>query len=174
MKRSTILVFLLAIFLTAPSAFSRTPASEKGKRTFGLGFVLGVPTAITGKYWIDNSHGFDFGLGWGSNSKIDVYADYLVHFPDFFNANYEDFFQQLTPYVGIGGLFHSSKNPYRAKDNTKPDETVFNVILRVPFGVEWHTPKVPLGVFLEVAPGIYLLPDVAPNVQGGVGVRYYF
>jgi hypothetical protein len=39
-------------------------ATEVGyNRKFGLGFMLGDPTGITGKYWVSGTNALDFGLG---------------------------------------------------------------------------------------------------------------
>ena len=51
-------IFLLALGLVL--FHSGSVQADHG--TFGLGAVIGDPTAITGKYWLDHEHALDMGL----------------------------------------------------------------------------------------------------------------
>ncbi len=164
----------IIFLLLSVSLWFSSPAQADSKfsvshaQHFGLGFVLGNPTALTGKYWLDSERAVDMGIGWGGFSTILVYGDYLLHFPHVFTYN------QLVAYVGFGGMILSSQNPPRAKSSTDPGETVLNLNFRVPLGIEWMTPKIPLGVFVELVPGVFVIPGLGPSLQAGLGVRFYF
>jgi len=171
---------LLVVFSLCLSVSGISPAQAQAKGQapgdsgFGLGLVLGAPTAITGKYYLNREQAVDVGLAYDFDDSFTLYGDYLKHWPRAFASQREAFLRQLVPYIGIGGLFHNSKDPYRNRDNPRSGESVTNLIVRVPIGIEWLTPSVPLGVFLELVPGIYIAPEVAASFMGGIGLRYYF
>ena len=50
---------------------------------------------------------------------------------------------------------------------------IFNIGFRVPIGVQWW-PVEQLEIFLEIAPGILLLPATEPDMGAGLGIRYHF
>ncbi|MCM2281588.1 MAG: hypothetical protein NDI61_07050 [Bdellovibrionaceae bacterium] len=164
---------LLCILINVLALFS-SPAQAARSDGFGLGLILGSPTAITGKMYMNSKEAWDAGLAYDLDDSFTIYGDYLHHWPNAFAGQREQFLRELTPYVGIGGLFHDSTDPYRNRDNPRRGEHVVNLILRVPLGIEWMTPKVPLGVFIELVPGIFLAPEVDSSIMGGVGLRYYF
>jgi len=60
-------------------------AQSKG---FGLGVIIGEPTAISAKYWTSNNTAFDFGLGYSleKRSRMHFHADYLFHSKNIFNS----------------------------------------------------------------------------------------
>ena len=102
----------------------------------------------------------------------------LIHVSLFyggFYTNSSEFVTQLTPYLG-GGLTIALASETRAgEDRTwfKRGET-FGIGIRVPGGIEWRAPKPPIGIYVELAPGISVISRTAFLFQGGVGARYYF
>jgi hypothetical protein len=50
----------------------------------------------------------------------------------------------------------------------------FALGMRIPFGLEWRPSEAPLGVFVELAPGLTLIPGTSSFFQGDIGIRYYF
>src|ERR1700733_8279861 len=97
-------LIILLIFLSS-SALSAPPLVDR----FGLGFQLGSPTAIVFKYWEDPSHAIDGGVGYWFGTYMDLYADYLWHFPDAFQTKKGR--SSFVPYVGLGGGFHFATGP---------------------------------------------------------------
>jgi hypothetical protein len=179
--RLTLAGFLLFVFIgfnaqaASHSDGSRHVSSYQSggsPHEFGLGVVLGDPTAITGKYWFDSGHALQFGLGWWLGEWVEIYGDYLWHFPGAFSGAREPFFHQLSPYVGIGGdlHFHSSSAP--PPNQPQPHWTEF--LLRIPLGIEWLPPRAPIGVFLELVPAIEMVPGLTGGFEAGIGIRYYF
>ena len=46
--------------------------------------------------------------------------------------------------------------------------------IRVPIGLNYMFDEVPIDIFVEVAPGLQLVPATAFDIDGGLGARYYF
>ena len=142
-------------------------------RTFGLGVTLGDPTGLSGKYFMNRQTAIDGAIAYGSHELI-LYGDYLKHFPGAFGRQNE-FVSQLNPYVGVGPVFafgdgnHDHKHRFMDDDD---DDFAFGG--RIPLGIEWLPNNVPLGVSLEIAPGMRIVPGTDAFVQGGLAIRYYF
>src|ERR1039457_238047 len=53
-------------------------AQDKG---YGIGIILGEPSGLSGKYWLNSTNALDFGLGFSftnfNNSRIQLNCDYL-------------------------------------------------------------------------------------------------
>ncbi len=148
--------------------------AKQSDQNFGLGILLGSPTAITGKYWLDNQAAIDGGLAFSFSNYVLVYADYLFHYPRPFNHAGE-FFSELSFYLGAGGNLvittsdRSSSDAYLGKKSGS-----VGLGVRAPFGLEWMPTKPTLGFFAEIVPGISVVPSTSVLVQGGFGARYYF
>lgn len=160
------LVFAFML-LTSLSAF----ASDK---KFGAGFILGDPTALSFRYDQTHERAWDAQLAFSVNDYVLIYGDYLVKFPDLFNSS-DKFIEQLSPYAGIGPVFvmASKKDHSRGSYFDKRDDS-FAMAVRIPFGIEWRYDKFPIGIGLEVAPGIVIMPNTDGFLHGGVSFRYYF
>jgi hypothetical protein len=156
MKNGTILALLGLLFLSA-SAVQAQPKGNKGDT--GLGIIIGEPTGISFKSWLNEKHAFDLALAWTveSNEALHLHGSYLYHNNNFFNPNRG----KMPLYYGIGG---------RVK--TRKDRTTVGV--RVPFGFEYLFEGAPLGLFLEVAPILDLTPNTEFDINSGLGIRFYF
>ena len=142
----------------------------KATADFGVGIVLGDPSAISGKYWLDNKKAIDMGLGWDSGSNLLFFGDYLLHFPEWLsNVRHNT---KLLPYVGIGGLIkiYSDDNE-RIRDN---DDNSMRLTFRIPVGIEWLPREFPIGLFAELVPGLRIYPNTSTDFGAGVGARFYF
>jgi hypothetical protein len=64
-----------------------SPAQDKG---YGIGIVLGEPSGLSGKYWLNNTNALDFGLGFSftsfNNSRIQLNRDYLWNIYNLFTT----------------------------------------------------------------------------------------
>ena len=147
-------------------------AKENGR--FGLGVVVGGPTAMTGKYWLSREAAIDGGLAFSYSDYVLVYGDYLKHYPRPFK-NSDPFFSNIDFYMGVGANLVVTTNDRYNNDNYlgKKSGSV-GLGVRVPFGLEWQPADPPIGVFLEIVPGISVIPSTSVVVQGGLGIRYYF
>lgn len=152
-----------------------TAATAAETRGFGLGILLGEPTALTAKLWLKRENALDFGLAFSFNDYVLLYSDYLFHFPGTFKST-SPFVNELVPYVGVGGILAFAKDRYSDRDRRffgrKRDS--LGLGLRVPVGIEWSPTRVPLGVFVELVPGISLIPETSGLFEGGIGARYFF
>lgn len=121
----------------------------------GIGVILGAPTGITGKLWLDGTKAIDAGLGW--NSELTVYGDYLWHG---WNVLPQPAQGKLPVYLGLGGqvrTYHDAEFGIRAVA-----------------GVAYWLPNNPVEIFLEVVPVFRLTPGTSVGLDAGLGLRYYF
>lgn len=168
---------VLFLVLFVGMVFSTTIQAQPAPgRDFGLGIALGSPTAITGKVWMTNSEAFDFGLAYSSRDYVLVYGDYLLHATNLFGSSSE-LSNRLTSYIGIGLGVYSWDRNYYYEDRPagwRRKEGDVGVYARIPLGLEW-TPRSPsLGVFVELVPGISVIPSIDAIINAAIGIRYYF
>jgi len=78
---------------------------------------------------------------------------------------------RLALYVGLGGKLAVWGDEHHRK-HRHDDGVAFG--LRVPVGLSFFFDRVPIELFLEIDPGIRLFPDTSADVDGGIGVRFYF
>ena len=157
------LLIILALFST--TTFANTT-------NFGLGVLLGEPSALSGKYFMGND-AIDGGIAF-AHSELVIFSDYLRHFPGKFGSANE-FVSALNPYVGVGPILAFSGGNNDHSHHVVPnDDDNFGIGGRIPIGVEWTDKEMPIGVSLEIAPGAIILPDTNAFIQGGLAVRYYF
>lgn len=156
MKKSVILAFLALLFVSVSSVQAQPKGTEGDK---GLGIIIGDPTGVSFKAWLNSKHAFDLALAWTveRNDALHIHGSYLYHNNDFFNPNRG----RMPLYYGIGGRVKSNSN-----------RTTVGV--RIPFGFEYLFQGAPLGLFLEVAPILDLTPNTELDINSGIGVRFYF
>lgn len=160
--------FFLALLIG--SLFTSTSHAKDSR--FGLGVIIGDPTGLSAKLWLDRAHAIDFGLAYSWDQDVLTFADFLWQFPRAFGSS-SQFVSQLTPYVGVGGLIEFfSYGHYYGPFYRGDSYTAAGV--RVPLGIEWNPTHPPLGVIVELVPGIYVIPGTAGFIGADVGIRYYF
>ena len=139
---------------------SATSALAADGRAFALGVIAGEPTGITGKYMLNDSNAIDGGVGWktSGDNEFHIYADYLFHFHHLIGAGDGD----LPVYIG-GGVRWVKREK---KDN--------KLGMRLPVGLEYRFGGGALGAFAELVPVLNLKPDTDFDLEGGVGIRFYF
>jgi len=154
--------------------FSVLKYETASAKDFGLGIILGAPSAVTGKFWLDSTAAVDVGLAFNLSSYFLLYADYLYHFHKAFGGS-SRFVSQLSPYVGVGGVGVIT-NSSRSDDEGfyGRNSGAFGLGIRIPLGIEWRPSTPRLGVFVELAPGLSAIPRTSGFIQGGVGARYFF
>jgi hypothetical protein len=169
----SLVLTLGASALTARSAAAR-PRPSGGRafvanKEFGLGLMLGAPTGLSGKYFLSGDRALDFGVGvigyYRGRDGLHLHMDYLWHpvslvsVPEF----------ELPLYFGIGGRF------FDFEDDTY-DAFAFGV--RAPIGISFDLTNVPLDIFLELALVVDFFSgyrdDIGADLNGAVGLRYYF
>lgn len=161
------------LILFALLSFATLTHAQTQKK-FGAGILIGNPTSLSAKYWTEQNRALQGGLAFDLDDYILIHGDYLVHYPGTFKTT-ESFINSLVPYVGIGGLFVITTDDRRKKDDyLGEDSGSIGLGVRVPFGIEWRNPDPSIGVFLELVPGISVIPETSALFMGGIGVRYYF
>jgi len=132
--------------------------SSGAQKNLGIGIIVGAPTGISVKYYIDKDKAFDAGVGWSlKKNYMRIHGDYLFH-------NYKllkkmvDFPLVLYYGGGVKCLF--------------ADE--FELGVRIPVGVLYNIKKPSFDLFCELVPGLDLLPETDFGFDAAIGARYYF
>lgn len=138
-----------------------TDISEDYAGKFGAGIIIGEPTGVSLKYWLNDTLAVDGAAGWSfhDNSEFYLHGDLLAHNFDLIPVSKG----KLPVYLG-GGVFARFRDEHH--DN--------QIGVRVPVGISYMFADLPVDVFAEVAPGIDLAPSTRFDLMGGVGIRYWF
>jgi hypothetical protein len=136
----------------AHAAFS----PDKG---FGVGFILGAPTGISGSLPVGDANAFNALLGYDVTQDANLYlhGDYVWHRHDVFPPVDKGAF---SLFYGPGVAATISRDPVLG--------------VRAVVGVDYRLPDAPIRVLFEIAPGISILPRTEILGSGGLGLRYYF
>lgn len=128
---------------------------------FGVGVIIGEPTGISYKSWIDSKTAMDIAAAWSFSDKsaFHIHADYLIHEFGLIEVRPG----KLPLYYGIGG---------RVKLSGGNDGSEIGV--RIPVGVSYIFATQPLDAFIEIAPILDLAPATEIDVNGGLGIRFWF
>jgi hypothetical protein len=174
-RLATCLITIGLLATVADDATARPRPAGQSKsfsanKTFGLGLMLGAPSGLSGKYFLDSSHALDFGIGalgyYRGRDGLHLHADYLWHPVSLVSA---DAFE-LPLYFGIGARLFDFSDKYA-------DQTLA-LGLRAPIGIAFDLNRTPLDIFVEFA----LVADLYVNyrdrlgidVNGAIGIRYWF
>lgn len=152
MKRNFSIIILAVLFFNIKGY-----GQDKG---FGFGGMIGEPTGLSAKYWLNDINALDFGLAYSfvrSNSAISLHADYIYHAFDVIKSNY-----RIPLYYGFGARLRFVNNA----DNSLGARGVI--------GLAWLSDQAPFDVFVEVVPVFNLFPSTALNLDAAIGARYYF
>ena len=154
MRRTTIAVLVLT--LLALSAYDLR-AQNKGT---GLGVILGEPTGISFKHWLSGATAVDAGLAWSfAADDVHFHMTYLIHAFDWIKSR-DEFGSRLNFYYGVGGRARFDKDS-RAGG-------------RGVIGLVYFFKGAPLDAFLEIAPIMDMVPETDFDLNGGIGIRYFF
>jgi hypothetical protein len=167
--RPVFLVMAVATAAIAVPARARADdelrAGEKG--TLGIGIILGEPTGISAKLYLDDDQAIQAALGSAFvGGGLQLHADYVVH-PVVLQSR-PSFV--LPVYIGPG---------VRLIDYTNGrDDSSFAIGARLVGGLLFDFQEVPLDAFVEIAAVLeYEFKDDrggAIRLNAGAGARYYF
>lgn len=131
---------------------------------FGIGALIGNPTAFTFKGHMGNSRYFDVAVAYNATPADGMYVhgDYLFEKPEAFQIQDELF----DLYYGIGA------RAYLADSKKHNDEV--HVGPRVPIGVSYYFKDPSVEVFGEFAAIVEITPETEFQAQFGIGARYWF
>ena len=161
MRRSIIcgVVAALALALAAPAMAQ----SSKGDNKYaGVGFIVGEPTGLSAKFFLNNEHALQFGLAWsldGAN-ELHLQGDYIWHRYGLIDLKNGD---EMPLYFGVGGRFIFSEGD---KDD------IFGI--RFPVGLDYLFTNYPFDIFVEIVPILDLTPDSDFDLEGALGARFWF
>jgi hypothetical protein len=149
--------YLLSCLLLNFAIFNSATAQDKG---FGLGVILGEPTGLSAKYWLDNATALDFGLAYSfiqSTNVLSIHCDYIYH-----NYGLVKSELRLPVYYGFGARLGS-------RSDDKGTLGARGVI-----GIAYLDRQNPFDIFAEIAPVFDLFPKTALHIELAIGARYFF
>ncbi len=134
-------------------------AQESG---FGVGFKIGEPTGINGKYWYSSSNALDFTVGasvFKKNSSVHISISHLYHNYDLIKSQTE-----FPVYYGFGINILTSK----------VGSSAFGI--KAIGGILWMSEdaELPIDIFFEAAPVFRLFPTTGLDLDVSFGARYFF
>lgn len=144
------LVFLMLFF-----SFSSFAVENK----LGAGAMIGNPTGVNAKYWLDGDRAVDGGMGFsfGRKTELSVHSDYLFH------QKAVLFYNDVHPldlYYGVGGRIEFSDG--------------LEMGVRLPVGLTHFVEERNADLFAEVAPIVDFISKVGVELHFTLGARYYF
>ncbi len=151
--------FVLSVLLLSAISLS----AQRTNRNIGI--ILGDPTGVSGKYWLNDTQAFDLAISWrtgtiGELNKSDgktslsLHSTYLIHDYSVFSNKH------LPAYFGVGGTVTLQQD--------------LAVGIRGAVGIDYLFPNIPLDAFIEFAPSFYLIPSSVFRIGFGLGIRYHF
>jgi hypothetical protein len=151
------IIFIVIIIL---SFYLKSTAQESG---LGIGIMVGEPSGLSAKKWINSFNAIDAGMGWSfsENGSLHLHADYLYHNYDLIKISGA----KIPLYFGIGGRFK-----FKGDENSVGN----SIGVRVPVGVSYQFSNAPFDAFVEVVPILDLSPDTRMSFNSAIGIRYYF
>lgn len=148
--------FFLITALIAPSTFARG-------ESFGIGAVIGNPTGLSMKLWLDQNSAIDGALAWSTDDSksFHLQSDYLIHDHSLVRVGRTP----LNFYYGAGGRLTNSTSK-------KKSSNAFGA--RAPIGLAHQFKNASVEIFAELAVDLQLAPSTEVSLSPGIGGRFYF
>ena len=129
------------------------------ENNFGAGIILGEPTGLSAKLWMDSTKAFSAALAWSfvDESSLHMHLDFIEHKFNLINVEKG----RMPFYYGIGGRIKLEKKDPRLG-------------MRFPLGVDYMMEDVKLDFFFEIVPIMDLTPKTEFNMNVAVGFHYSF
>ncbi|MCW8816437.1 MAG: hypothetical protein OQK52_01020 [Ignavibacteriaceae bacterium] len=142
-------IFVIIIVISFNTAFAQ--------KDFGIGIIAGDPTGLSAKLYTGSNNAFDFAAAWSfkGSGHLLLQADYVWH-----SSLSRTSSGMFALYYGIGGRIIFSNDP--------------NVGVRIPIGIDYVFSTAPVDIFLEVVPVLDLIRSTDFDLNGGIGVRFWF
>ncbi|MBX3043023.1 MAG: hypothetical protein KIT33_02130 [Candidatus Kapabacteria bacterium] len=162
-----LLLSLALLLLLGSSLHAQGPRNKD----FGFGIILGDPTGLSGKYWLDRENAIAFSVGNSYFGALRITGDYLWHFDSFKS-------KALKLYAGPGlvlGIGESGGWIYEKKGNkywVRKDNEI-GVGVRGIFGLNIIPKNAPLEFFIELGAMVGMVPAFGSSAEGAIGVRFY-
>ena len=162
----TTLMALVPVFATVLAAHGQDlktstdrAASDYLENRFGAGLMVGEPTGLSLKYWLNADWAIDGGVAesFHRDNGLQLHSDVLWHWFGLIGSSHGKF----APYFGAG---------LRVKFENGDDPFGF----RFPVGIAYLFDQHPIDVFFEVAPLLNVTPSVRGDVNVAIGARFWF
>jgi hypothetical protein len=135
-------------------------AQAKPRGPFGIGIIIGEPTGVDVKVFLNETNAIEGALAWSlsEDNEVHIQAEYLYHFYDWIKVK-----KGLLPvFFGIGGRIVFREH---SKDI---------IGLRIPGGLSYEFAEGLFDVFIEIVPILDLTPDTDFDLEGAFGLRIWF
>jgi hypothetical protein len=151
MKKSCAALAFCLVAACQSSAF-------KPEDGFGIGFVLGTPSGISVSLPIGNTNAINGVLGYdiGNEANLHLQGDYVWILEGLIPVESG----KISIYYGPGAFAVLAKTPAAG--------------IRAVAGIDYRFQEIPLQAFLEIGPGINIVPNTVGVLGAGLGLRYYF
>jgi len=145
-------ILVLIVLCLASRAFPQ-------KGDFGMGVILGNPSALSIKWWTTNRSALDASLGYhyGNMNHLHLNTDLLLHLWAV-EKEQETIKIYFGPGAGMGFISDLS------------------ITVRAPVGAALYLHTIPLELFAELVPVLQLIGpgDTRFMMDGYIGARWYF
>jgi hypothetical protein len=168
---------LLALTL---SASAQVPVSSTMDRTgavnvehmggpFGIGLGLGAPSGVAGKLWVSDWSAFQFSAGGDIGEFNDLVAvvDYVFQFRPFESGSTD-----VSVPLHVGGGFNVGGNTYSGGGDAY-DGGGWRIGPRAVIGLSVLIKTLPVDIYVETAPTIYIFEEPGWSFDGQIGIRHY-
>jgi hypothetical protein len=162
MSKGLVLVPLALLFVAASGPSAHAQAGDG----FGLGLIIGDPTGLSGKGFVSQTNAIDFAVGFSfiNDDHLHVHADYLWHFDSKRGSS-----AQLDLHLGVGPTLGMHYHEGRGTG----DDWI-GIGARGPFGLTMAFLEAPFDIFVEIAAGLWLVPDPNFDLDAAIGGRFWF
>ena len=145
-------------------------AFGQAKDGVGVGIMIGEPTGLSLKKWVDTTRAIDAGIAWSfsDNASLHFHGDYLFHRFDILSV--PELRGVLPVHFGLGFRL-KLKEDNRGRGRNDDDVMVG---IRVPFGVSYLFADAPADIFAEIVPILDVAPKTDFRLNAAIGARYYF
>jgi hypothetical protein len=144
--------------------------ARAGHEGLGVGVIVGEPTGISLKTWLNDSQAIDAAAAWSfsGDDAFQFHADFLVHNFDLLQGT--EVHEDLAFYYGVGGRVKLKGE----KDGRGKDGDDVRMSVRFPLGISYLFEHAPFDFFLEVVPMLNIVPDTDFGINAAIGARFYF
>jgi len=155
---------------------------------FGIGFMVGEPTAFCGKLFLNRTQALSFALGWSwyNHHYYHDYYDYTDdrcynnrfyddHYDYCENINYNSRYRHNNYHFHLDYLFHNKITPLLSL-YAGPGlvlESFQYVGVRGDFGLDIVPSRI-IDIFFELTPTVFIVDGPFLDIDGGIGVRFWF
>ena len=150
---------ILAVAVLITLAFQATAIAQVD-RPFGLGIIVGEPTGINAKYYLNRINAIQGSMAWSleGNNDIQIQGEYLFHRYDWISVKNGE----LPVYFGVGLVISFRE----AADNI--------IGIEFPVGLDYIFAGSPFDVFGQIVPILELAPATDFELDAAIGARFFF